>query len=101
DTPLSTVSPGEAAKAYTSHRGSVVSRHKISNPARSRSSPASQLTFASGVTAPVNVTLFGGAGAIANCRNASALYIATLLINAKFRYFRPSPYSTPFSVRGV
>src|SRR5262249_43924912 len=52
DTPCTTVCPAPAAKPYTCQRASVVSRHKISNPARSGSSPASQETLASGVTAP-------------------------------------------------
>src|SRR3974390_25818 len=35
DTPLSTASPPAATNSSTAHRGSVVSRHKTSNPARS------------------------------------------------------------------
>src|SRR6267143_1777089 len=101
ETPFKTVSPGEAANSYTVQRGTVVSLQRISKPPRSGSSSALQETFASGVTAPVSFAFAGGAGACANCRSASALSRATSPINAKLRYFSKSPYSIPFSVRGV
>src|SRR5438552_7647538 len=63
ETPVKTLSPADVAKSYTVQRGSVVSRQRISNPARSRSSPAVQPIFAFGVTPPEPSTCTGAAGA--------------------------------------
>jgi len=63
DTPFRTVSPGRSTNSNTDQRGSVVSRHRTSKPARSESSGAFQETLASGVTAPPSVTSSGGAAA--------------------------------------
>src|SRR5207302_9363424 len=61
----------------TTEGGSVVSRHRISKPARSGSSSALHVIFASGV-APPSARFAGVAGARASWRNASALACATL-----------------------
>src|SRR5260221_10752280 len=87
ETPFNTVSPGLSTNSSTFQRDSVVSLHKISKPARSESPSAFHETFASGVTAPFNLTSVGCAGAIDNCRSASALSRATFPINVKFKYF--------------
>ena len=86
ETPFSVVFPAAATKPYTCQRGSVVSRHRISNPARSESSAAVQERFASGVAAPESGIAAGAAGASASSRRASALSRATSPRNLKSRY---------------
>ncbi len=85
----------------TDQRASVVSLQRISYPARSGSLLLSKKISEFGVTAPPSITLRGGAGAFAISASVFATTSAVRATWSKSMNFARSPYSTPFSVRGV